>query len=252
MVKLAELTDTALRRLQPNTVGLWPIGSVEPHGHLPLGIDSMIATALLERVAEQVPASVLLPTMPYGYLFKYEAWPGGVAVPQAAFTAMTASICRGLRNAGISRIFVMSGHDENHAPVLLGLQEAQREASMRSVYCDWLDLAITLLPRLSDSGTESHGSEIQTSVAQFLFPQLKIQVPNDPADAKTHAATAMGADDFFARPECGTWISAIDYFPDRRSASGSVAYADRSKGAKVVNYIVERASEIVEALSSDQ
>ncbi|WP_395175440.1 creatininase family protein [Roseibium alexandrii] len=251
IVKLAELTDAELRHLQPNAVGLWPIGSVEPHGHLPLGIDSMIATALLERVAEQVQVSVLLPGMPYGYLFKYKEWPGGIPVPQTAVTAMTVGLCRGLKNAGISKMFVMSGHDENHSPVLLGLQEAKREAGVRSVYCDWLDLAVTLLPRLNDSGTESHGSEIQTSVAQFLFPELNIQVPERPGDAQTQAALAMGADDFFARPECGIWVSAIDHHPGKPSASGSVTYADPGKGSKVVNHIVARASEIVEALSNE-
>jgi creatinine amidohydrolase len=242
------LNDSTVRKLPRRSVALWPIGSLEPHGPLPLGIDTFIPTKILESVALRTSDAWLMPPLPFGYLFKYRAWPGSVGIPAHALAECFVSACGGLAQLGISRLFVMSGHDENREAALTGLREAQDTFGVRSVYCGWIDLAMTLLPQLNASGHEGHGSECETSVFMHLFPDLPL--PADLAnDRKAEVRPpAMGDDDLFAPQECGTWVRQVDAKTNSRSSTGSNDAASSDKGQRIIDHIVGRACDIVGAL----
>jgi creatinine amidohydrolase/Fe(II)-dependent formamide hydrolase-like protein len=242
------LTDSTVGKLDRRSVALWAIGSLEPHGHLPLGIDTFIPTMILERVALQTSGAWLLPPLPFGYLFKYGAWPGSVGIPARALADFLASACGGLTQLGISRLFVMSGHDENREATLTGLRDAQGAFGVRSVYCGWIDLAMTLLPQITASGREGHGSECETSVFMHLFPDVPLVI--DPVNDRIAEVRppCMGEDDLFAPQESGTWVQQVDATMDSTSSTGSIDAASSEKGRRIVDHIVGRACEIVGAL----
>ncbi|HEX2095062.1 MAG TPA: creatininase family protein [Longimicrobiaceae bacterium] len=242
------LTADEAARLPSRAVLLLPIGSLEPHGHLPLATDSMIAGAVLERVARATADTWLLPTLPLGYLFKYHGWPGAVGIGAAAVEEQVLGVCRAAAGLSVRRVFVMSGHDENREAVIGALRGARLETGVAGVYCDWIDLAVSLVARLSTSRREGHASEIQTSVIQYLFPGLLTGALPTGEEAPPEPET--GADDLFAPSEQGTWVRPVPRSTGR-SYTGDPSVASPEKGRAVVEHIVRRAAEVVEALQAE-
>ena len=86
-----------------------------------------------------------------------------------------------------------------------GLQLCKEEHGVIGVYCDWLDLALSLLPKISDSQTEGHGSEIQTSVFMYLYPNIPIAIDANPSRRiDTHGASATTTSSHPTRAELGS------------------------------------------------
>lgn len=248
MARIDLLSERELGRIAPTDVILLPIGSIEPHGHLPLGTDRIIAEEILRQVSERLTGTWLFPTIPVGYNYKYDAWPGSIGIDSAVVERMISNLVRGVVRLGIRRIFVMSGHDENREAVVSGLRSSDRESGTLSVYCDWLELGWSLAKQLSSSRSEGHASEIQTSVVQFLCPSASypcIESPVGPRPEET-----MGADDMFAEGESGLWIQRVPL--GRASFTGDPSYATREKGRIVVERIVDRAIELVSAMKEAQ
>jgi creatinine amidohydrolase len=184
-----------------------------------------------------------MPLLPLGYLFKYAHWPGAVSVPAEVVQQSLFALCAGCANVGLKRVFVMSGHDENREAGLLGLREANRRCGVLSVYCDWLDLARNLAGSVSTSKREGHGSEIQTSVLMALRPELAIR--SSAEERMPPPPLALGDDDLFAEAEAGTWVRPMR---GRSSQTGDPASASAAKGALIVERIVNRSAEILQAL----
>jgi creatinine amidohydrolase len=241
----AELTDSQIKSLLPETVILLPIGSIEPHGHLPLATDSMIAHSILNRVAEKTKDAWVLPTIPLGYLFKYSQWPGSVGVASDTMSAIIFEVAASLAKDNLRRIFVMSGHDENREPTLQALRQAHISFKTLGVYCDWLDLGVSLVKQISSSRREGHASEIQTSVFQYLFPEFELVIPK----VTTDVPLKMGDDDLFLETEGGTWVDSVPRDVSG-SFSGDPSHATVEKGRLVLDHIVERAVSIVNELKT--
>jgi creatinine amidohydrolase len=239
------MNEVDLGRLPEHLVALLPLGSMEPHAHLPLATDTLIAAAILERVAAATPHTCLFPAIPVGFLFKYAGWPGAIGVGQQILTGLIGDICRGLSHLGLRKLFIMSGHDENRESALQALREAHRESGTLAVYCDWLELGLPLLARISASRNEGHASEIQTSVFLHLFPHLPVDLPR-PA-LQPLGPPPLGADDLFAPPEQGTWVRAVPRHQGR-SCTGDPGQATPEKGKMVVEAIVQQAQKIIEGL----
>lgn len=239
------LTSEQVKAISSKTVVLLPLGSLEPHGHLPLATDSMIVHEILGRVAKAVSVTLLLPTIPLGYLFKYSQWPGAVGLSDSTMRAAVFDIIACLARQGLGKIFVMSGHDENREPALQALREAHLKFGTVGVYCDWLDLGVSLARKISSSRREGHASEIQTSVFQFLFPQIDLTLPQDTANQPSK----LYDDDLFVEVETGTWVRSV---PEEfgRSFTGNPIHATSEKGRMIVEYIVERARAIIDELGA--
>lgn len=244
-LRLTALTDAEFARLGAGTVMLVPVGSIEPHGPFPLGTDGLVAERVLERVAARAPRTCLFPCVPLGYLFKYAGRSGAIGVEASVVQQYAFDLCRGFAAARITRALFMSGHDENREPLLLGLQAAHAAFGTVSVYCDWLDLAVTLARQLSKSKREGHGSEIQAGVLRHLCPETPLAVEVAAATPASLPPPALGEDDLFAPAEGGTWVRAA---ATERTYTGEPARGTAEQGAKVVERIVARAVEIVEEL----
>ncbi|MEI2385871.1 creatininase family protein [Breoghania sp. JC706] len=265
-VRLDMCTEADLNAISPRDILLVPFGSFEPHGHLPLGTDRLICEAILTEVARRGTGLWLFPAFPVGFNFKYRGWPGSVGVSSHTLADIVESIARDASRFGLRRLFVMSGHDENREATVTGLREIEYSTGTRSIYCDWLDLAVTLARQISTSRSEGHASEIQTSMVQFLLPGQNY-APIPPAKtvqtgcgqtrhardghAKAgcgKAGIALGADDLFAEPESGEWIRSVDRRPGQRSLTGDPTYANAAKGQMIFERIVTRTLELTSAL----
>ena len=80
-----------------------PSGAIEVYGpHLPLGSDSVVATAVARRVARRLGA-VCTPLIPVGYSRDLMSHPGTLTVTPDAFRAYFEGICQSLVHWGFSR-----------------------------------------------------------------------------------------------------------------------------------------------------
>jgi creatinine amidohydrolase len=247
--KLGWMRDADVARLHQGVAALLPLGSLEPHAHLPLAADTLIAGAILGRIAALTADTLLFPAIPVGHLFKYAAWPGALGVSHRVLSGLILDLCRGLNRMGVSRLLVMSGHDENREPALEALREAHVDTGLLSVYCHWLELAFPEVLQISESRREGHASEIQTSVFLYLFPQAPVDLP--PTALRAAGPPPPGADDLFASGEQGLWVRA----PARHQGPpyiGDPGRATPEKGRIIVEAVVRRARDIIAHLLAPQ
>src|SRR6476619_1555137 len=93
--KLAELTSPEIAEALSRGIDvvIMPVGSTEQHGaHLPLSTDSLHTVAVLERVAESLPAR-LAPLIPVGRADHHLAFPGTISVRHETLHAMVRDWC---------------------------------------------------------------------------------------------------------------------------------------------------------------
>jgi creatinine amidohydrolase len=92
-----------------------PVGSIEQHGwHLPLHTDSLIATALAEKLAAKFEKSYLLPLFPFSSSFEHNGFPGSVSLKISTVSAAINDILDSLAMSGINKCVIVNGHQGNH------------------------------------------------------------------------------------------------------------------------------------------
>lgn len=101
-----------------------PIGSVEQHAYLSLGVDMILAEKVAIDAAEPLGIPVY-PVVPYGLTPHFVDFPGTVSIRLKHYAAYIDDIFNGIARAGFRRILVVNGHGGN-GPV-------------STVIAEWLD-----------------------------------------------------------------------------------------------------------------
>ena len=200
-----------------------PIASMEQHGHhLPLLVDTYLATAVAERVHERLSHRLLLtPTLWLGASDHHLDFPGTISVPNSLYVEMIKSMVRSLVRAGFRRIFLLNGHGGNVDPGNTAITELAHS-------CDECDAALVALGsywaiaapamKAEDHGMTqqqlSHACEYETSMMLALHGQLvkmdaargeprpaTVSVPGVRFGGRFHRMTGTGALD---TPELAT------------------------------------------------
>ena len=134
---------------------LLPLGSCEQHGpHLPLATDTLIATALVQRVADVVDVDVA-PPLPYGASGEHAGFPGLLSLGNDALERVVLELLRSAR-ATWPRVVVVSGHGGNVSAVQRALAVARYEGSdVAAWFPTWRD-------------GDPHAGAVETSVMWAL------------------------------------------------------------------------------------
>ena len=84
--RMEDLTWQRFGELVPRRIDrvLVPVGTMEAHGVLPLGTDTLIPARLAERLAPDLDALVA-PAMPYGLTSSLLAYPGSMTLERRTF-----------------------------------------------------------------------------------------------------------------------------------------------------------------------
>ncbi|TFD85936.1 mycofactocin biosynthesis peptidyl-dipeptidase MftE [Cryobacterium serini] len=114
-----ELAYSTWPALSPTPVVLVPLGSTEQHGpHLPFSTDTIIASAVAERVATDLTlrghSVVVAPALPYGASGEHQDFPGTVSIGTEALTMVIIELVRSL-STWAGRIVLVNGHGGNLA-----------------------------------------------------------------------------------------------------------------------------------------
>ncbi|MFL5925743.1 MAG: creatininase family protein [Gaiellaceae bacterium] len=89
-----------------------PLGSIEQHGYLSLGVDRILSQRVSEEAAE--PLGVLvLPSLPYGLTPYFAAYPGSPTVRVETYRALLRDLLDSFADQGFRRFLFVNGHGGN-------------------------------------------------------------------------------------------------------------------------------------------
>jgi mycofactocin system creatininase family protein len=89
------LADRAWPSLPPGQLLAIPLGSTEQHGpHLPVGTDTLIATALADGLARRRDDVLVAPALPFGASGEHAGFPGTLSLGSSALRAVLIELVR--------------------------------------------------------------------------------------------------------------------------------------------------------------
>lgn len=161
-------------------VAVWPIASLEQHGHhLPLLTDTILVSTVAERAAAALPSEryLWLPTLWLGCSEHHRAMPGTLSLPAALYVQVLERVLENLVADGFSRIVLLNGHGGNVVPGQLAIYnvcERHNRGDLWIVLGSYWVIARDAIARLDCLETErlTHACEYETSMILSLRPEL--------------------------------------------------------------------------------
>ncbi|RPI98545.1 MAG: hypothetical protein EHM31_11585, partial [Candidatus Aminicenantes bacterium] len=93
---------------------LVPFGSLEPHGVIPNGTDSLAPEAMARDIAVRVDA-LIAPVLNYGMTDAMKAYPGAVSIAAETYAPFAEAVLDNLAANGFRNLIVLNGHGGNTA-----------------------------------------------------------------------------------------------------------------------------------------
>jgi mycofactocin system creatininase family protein len=160
-VKLSHMTSHEAGKLAPLLAV--PIGSCEQHGpHLPLGTDTIIASALCARLAAKRPDVVVAPALTVTASGEHADFPGTLSIGIDVTAVVLVEYARSADWAG--GIILVNGHGGNRAAVSRAVQTVRAEG--RRIHAWWPANA------LADTAGDAHAGRTETSLMLAIRPDL--------------------------------------------------------------------------------
>lgn len=175
-----------------------PTGSTEQHGPIGLiGTDTLCATAVAGRAAEQAGAMVA-PPLAYTPAPFNTGFPGTVSLSAPVFQAMAAEVIDGLYAQGFHRIYVLNGHGANLAP-LAELAQTRPHLRLKS----WWDFEpVNRIRRdLYGAWEGMHATPSEVAITQALHRVVADPAADTPPEKLTPEFIKAHAGDRHGPPE---------------------------------------------------
>jgi creatinine amidohydrolase len=113
-----------------------PLGSVEQHGYLSLGVDRILSERVSEEAAE--PLGVLvLPSLPYGLTPYFAAYPGSPTLRAETYLAVVRELLESLHDQGFRRFLVVNGHGGNSPAAAIGPEFMRDRRGAQVLFHNW-------------------------------------------------------------------------------------------------------------------
>ena len=210
-------------------LALLPVGSLEYHGpHNPLGSDSIIISAIAERVAARSNA-LLFPTVTFTQCPAQTAhFQGTLSLRPEVMTAYFADILRSILHLGFRKVFVLNGHDGNIGPgrgaIAQVADETKDSTLLLASWWEFLSLETIKASGVfhQSNGGHGHGGPLETSAVAAFRPDL---VHLDKARDLPEPPDLSGGPPYFLQKSTAT---------DWPGYSGQVSEASAEKGRKLV------------------
>jgi creatinine amidohydrolase len=171
-----DVVDTAS---EEGSILIVPVGSLEQHGyHLPVGTDTLLATAMAHEAAERVSDSVpvlVSPPVWTGFSPHHMPFGGTVTVERDELVSTLEGIADSALENGFDGLLLLNGHGGNSSLV----DTASGSIGKDHPEAEVLSLTYFLLAapfgdeiRDSEVGGMGHGGEFETSLMLHLYPDL--------------------------------------------------------------------------------
>ncbi|CAN7297344.1 creatininase family protein [Phyllobacterium sp. LjRoot231] len=159
------------------TIALLPLGAHEQHGpHLPYETDTLIVTALVNRLKSTLPQALsveFLPAEPVGYSIEHMDIAGTRTLSFDEAVYRWINIGEGVSRQGISKFVILNAHGGNAPLMTIVATELRVRCNMLAVATSWTRFGLPdgiISPE--DKALDIHGGFIETSVMLALHPEL--------------------------------------------------------------------------------
>jgi creatinine amidohydrolase len=170
---------------------LVPFGSLEPHGVIPSGTDSLAPEAMARDIAGRVDA-LIAPVLNYGMTEAMKAYPGAVSIPAETYAPFAESVLDNLAGQGFRNLIVLNGHGGNTAALNAAATKVANARRVRVLVVNWWTLADDITKAVfKQNGGHAGNNEtayIQAFLPAFVHPERykpEMASPNAPAGAYT-------------------------------------------------------------------
>jgi len=144
----------------PRDVLVVPVGSLEQHGpHLPLATDTVVATAVAERLHALRPDAGLAPAVAFGASGEHDAFPGTVSIGTDALQLLVVELVRDAARWWRA-VLVLNGHGGNAAALSAAADLCRHEGRRLHVV------------HLGLPGMDAHAGRAETSLLLHVAPEL--------------------------------------------------------------------------------
>ncbi len=151
------------------TTVLVPFGSIEPHGVIPNGTDSLAPEAMARAIAARVDA-LIAPTLNYGVTEATKAYPGAVSIPAGAYAPFAEAVLDNLATNGFKNIVVLNGHGGNTAALNEAATRISNARRVRVLVVNWWTLADDITKAVfKENG--GHAGNNETAYVQAFAPE---------------------------------------------------------------------------------
>lgn len=240
-VKLQDATWQDVDAFDRDGVVLIPTGSLQQHGPaLPLFTDTLLVTAVAERVEAELSKKVLLvPTLWLGASGHHLPFCGTLSASFVAYQAAIQSVVNSLLPHGFHKFYVLNGHGGNTEPNGVALRELKQSNPTLTVgHQSYYDLAKDEIARTLTGPLKQmrHACEAETSLMMHLHPSLV-------------RSSLLSADGLTPDPA----ISGLIHSFDECSEQGSVGFATLAtaeKGQKIFDAACSALVRDLEALAN--
>ncbi|MBI3710039.1 MAG: creatininase family protein [Proteobacteria bacterium] len=160
-----------------------PIGSVEQHGYLSLGVDAILSERVSVEAAEPLGVPVY-PALSFGITPYFSAFPGTISLRVTTAVELVRDVLDSLKRAGFRRVLMVNGHGGN-APVGSFTQEwmaANTDVSVK--FFNWYNAPKTWAKAKAIDEVASHASWMEnfpwTRLANIAMPnERKMMIDTD-------------------------------------------------------------------------
>jgi creatinine amidohydrolase len=172
-LKINELTWEQFRDRVPSTCDLAvvPVGTIEAHGAIPLGTDTLIPEAIASGLAAKLNA-LIAPSIAYGVTNSLLPFPGSTTVSSATFSAYLFEAAAGLVDAGFRRIVLLNGHGGQTGEVAGVVARLWNEKRAFAVAVEWWGFAETLSSTIYPGTISGHAGVEETAMIVAIAPGL--------------------------------------------------------------------------------
>jgi creatinine amidohydrolase len=113
-----------------------PLGSIEQHAYLSLGVDRILSERVSVEAAE--PLGVLvMPSLPYGLTPYFAAYPGSPTVRVETYRALLTDLLDSLSEQGFRRFLFVNGHGGNDPGKDATVAWEREHAGRRTLWHNW-------------------------------------------------------------------------------------------------------------------
>jgi creatinine amidohydrolase len=197
---MVELTTESTSRIAEGIddfeTALLPIGAVEQHGPaLPLGTDTLTATAIAKSVADR-DDTVLLPSVPVGISKHHRQFHGTLWVNADTLERYVREMVEGIASHGIEKVVLVNGHGGNADTLKrIGIDLRDERVAFAPTWV-WTDSLDGLRDELF-GGYGGHADEVEASIMMYLDETYVDVAELDAAEAgapPTWGKSVHGAD----------------------------------------------------------
>jgi creatinine amidohydrolase len=173
ILRINDLTWEQFRDRVPSScdLALVPVGTIEAHGAIPLGTDTIIPEALASDLAPALDA-MIAPSVAYGVTNSLLPYPGSTTVSPATFTAYLYEATAGLVDAGFRRIVILNGHGGQTGEVASVVARLWNEKRAYAASVEWWGFAQELSAAIYPGAVSGHAGVEETAMILSIAPGL--------------------------------------------------------------------------------